>query len=904
MLNIILKPFLCLFSWFEKSLRDDFTKSKYSVLSLAIIGSIGHPIYYLWWTFIDPRYENIYLRIFATISCITLFFEKKLNSSWRKFFPVYWFFVFTFNFPFFFTFQLINDNFSLIWSMSEVAVMFFAIMLFRHVLLWTTSIIIGIGCAVLFSLPIAENAFNINAIVFAYFPVFIFVFFSASIVNYSGNLSLLKDQRIKIFHSLSASIAHELRGPLNNINLNQNSMKKIIGNLGSTLENIEQSKNNLNQVSNSISTAIKQANETINIILADLSEKPINPHDFSYLMADQAIAEIVKNFGYNEESEREKVKIIINNQPIEGFEQESNNGNFCFKAVPERFTFIVYNLLKNALYYLKQFPNSIISIGSEKRRIEGKEYNAIYVHDTGPGVPPEIMPKLFGSFFTSGKKGGTGLGLDFCKRNMQIFNGDIICESYYVDLSQSNPELNKSWTKFLMLFPELSEAEEKEAAQQQENQPNQETSSQTSKNNKKTRRVLIVDDQQSNLIITKLNIEHNLPHISCAVAKSGFEALDLLKKSEIDNQPYDLILMDIDMPGMDGITTSKKIRELTLAMPIIANSSRTNNEDIKASTNDYIKKPSPNHLLSRTIMKWLIADEDDFAYLSNETEYLEDLKGKRIILADDQLLNRMVIKNNLQQYGLNITEASNGKEMVEIYQQDLNNNNQQSSFDLIITDINMPVCNGYEAVSQIRSIEAINNVNLPVPIIAISGENDESEIKKFFASQINDYFTKGSNPEWLIKIIAIYLSDNDLSNQKTKSQTSIGLNNQEKIKNYQNFNPKFVSNFTETDRKNSIKVFLQESLEALNKIKTSYQNLNLRELLFHLHGLKGSSGTIGAEILYQYIVEIEKELKQLERSYQNSGTVNAIIPEKLLGKNWIVELNRIYQEMLPEIETA
>lgn len=113
-----------------------------------------------------------------------------------------------------------------------------------------------------------------------------------------------------------------------------------------------------------------------------------------------------------------------------------------------RFNCIVSNLIKNALYYLDQFPDSVVTIGTERRTICRIEYNVIYVHDTGPGISANILPKLFDDFYTSDKKNGTGLGLSFCKRNMKAFGGDIICESEFGNGKNG-------WTKFSLLFPKI-----------------------------------------------------------------------------------------------------------------------------------------------------------------------------------------------------------------------------------------------------------------------------------------------------------------------------------------------------------------------------------------------------------------------------------------------------------------
>ena len=214
-----------------------------------------------------------------------------------------------------------------------------------------------------------------------------------SIREFIQNEKNLKNQLYKTstkLKSLVGTIAHELRNPLNAINLAQNQVRELLSE--ASPENINQAiKQQLTDLNSSISSSVTEANNTINIILSDLSNKPIESGDFSYLSTDKILPEVIKTFGYRSLEEKEKVKL-------------NSKDNFIFKAIDDRFTFIIYNLLKNALYYLSQYPDSIVTVGAETRSVDNKEYNSIYVHDTGPGIPTHIIPKLFGDFFTLGKK--------------------------------------------------------------------------------------------------------------------------------------------------------------------------------------------------------------------------------------------------------------------------------------------------------------------------------------------------------------------------------------------------------------------------------------------------------------------------------------------------------------------
>jgi CheY-like chemotaxis protein/signal transduction histidine kinase len=538
------------------------------------------------------------------------------------------------------------------------------------------------------------------------------------------------EDKAKSLKSLAGTIAHEIRNPLNTISLTQSQIKEL---LTDPVNSANDNKEKLINLASSISDSITQANDIINIILNDLKEKPIDPSEFSYLSSSVTINDVIKKYGYHSEYERQRVKLELKDE-------------FIFKVVPDRFVFIVYNILKNAIHYFDQYPNSTVTIGTQtsgslgndkSRRIiadnhnlnslDLSNYNVIYIYDNGPGISDEVLLMLFNDFFTAGKKDGTGLGLAFCKRNMMAFGGNIICES----------EFGK-YTKFSLLFPKVTENDLLKV-----------------KTDAQKKRILIVDDQQINLITAKSRVEHNLPGIICDVTLNGQRAIDLTKENN-----YCLILMDINMPEMDGVEAATKIREFNKDVPIIAHTSITREEFLQQTENsalvfsDYITKPIHDNRKYRTIAKWIFNYKDDLIYLKDE-EYKLTFKGKNIIVADDQKLSLMIVAKTLESLNTKITTVENGVELLKVYQDSLDKDNN-SNFDLIITDMNMPGLSGDLVIEQIRK------VNLEIPMIVLSGDGQRQDIYKFFDAGATDYFIKGNNPELLIKIIANYLTKKDL----------------------------------------------------------------------------------------------------------------------------------------------
>ncbi|MCE3255480.1 MAG: hypothetical protein K0R25_974, partial [Rickettsiaceae bacterium] len=422
----------------SESLRQFFLKeekdNKYNYFALAIAAGVGHIFFGFYWTYIDPQiYENLYLRSVGFLTCVILLSAAALKreESQNKWLYYYWIFTVIYNLPFFFTINLILNNFSDIWFVAEATMIFTTVLFLSSIILSLLTIFSGIFFAAIFCFFTSPNSIYFSQDIIKHLPIYSLTFIAAYVFSYSNNkgLALSKDviygQELKILKSLAGSIAHELRNPLNTINLIGSQIKDLAPEFDKTnVENSGDAKSKLLSLTSHITDATSNANNIINIILGDLSEKKINPEDFSYLNPAKALPEILEKYGYKNDEERAKINLLL---PETG--KENEEGNFLFKAVPDRFTYIIFNLLKNALYYLDQYPNSTITIGTDKKEVNGTQYNTIYIHDTGPGIATNAIPKLFGDFYTSGKKEGTGLGLAFCKRNMKLFGGDIICES-------------------------------------------------------------------------------------------------------------------------------------------------------------------------------------------------------------------------------------------------------------------------------------------------------------------------------------------------------------------------------------------------------------------------------------------------------------------------------------------
>lgn len=839
-----------------------------NIFAAVAIGSSAHVSLYFIHKYFFHLNESLYLRIFATFLCLTVGLYNKFPKTVREnYFPFYWHLMLIVALPLSISYGTLENNFHEMWLLWMV---FMPIALAIFIPSWFVFFAdLAIGICGSFLLYLATHEFEdlrireeFNAYSFAL--VFVFSAIAGMIFVFGNRRAWLAKQQSqhKKLTAIAGSIAHELRNPINAIKLSSDNLNE---------------KEEIRLYKDQISKILSLANEIIDMTLHQLSGKDLDPKDFSILSAKSAILDAVLIYGYKSELEKEKLRIDFGDNNIFNASQVSKidfvseakvskYSDFKFKGIDTSFKYLLFNLIKNSLFYLGEYTNSVVTIGIEKNKEfvfedlnlgKPKFYNVIYVHDTGPGIQKESLAAIFGDFITSGKKGGTGLGLSFCKRVMHDFGGDIICES----------EFGK-WTKFSLLFPKLSKDDLINFQSQNGRQ-----------------KILIVDDEKTNLLITKSKIEKNLK-FTCDLASKGEEAIEMVK-----NNNYQLILMDIQMPEINGIESSKIIKSLDPEVPIVALTS-LEHESIFASSQGcfdyYLSKPVAGHILHRTISK-LTMCEDNLDYLGSDDQYLPSLKDKNIILADDQELNRVITVKKLNNLGLNVTQAKDGKELVEIYKNSLTKN-AKSDFNLIVTDINMPPFNGDKAAQEIRKIEAQNNIKYSeqIPIIALSGNGQKEDIKHFFDCQITDYFIKGDNPEKLTRIIASYLSPNKIFYNKDSAQKEIIENKKNPTEpEIKILNSQKLRYFNQKDKVEFLKIFLAETNDGFKSIEHSSKNNDHKEMSRSLHALKGILGNIGAEKLFRQIKEIEFETKQNKAPS---------------SKNWLIDLQNSYQELRSEVE--
>lgn len=697
----------------RQEIREELIKifeyAKNNLFVVGLLGFLGFPLYYIVWKYLYPQpYENLTFRIICSIFVVPWIFYKRLPNFFIKIFPAYFFLTIFVCLPLFFTFMLFANSFSHVGQMSFLAAAYLTILLLYN---WIFVVVMFLFAFVL--TLIAIPAVNINPsfenLGFELIPILFFALASGILCHRTELKSQFKIRNMKSF---GGGIAHEMRNPLNAINLLTARIRNLIIASDNTIKkqlNLSEIKE-INSNLNTILGCTSRASEVIEMILANLKEK-VKQKKLEFLSASDLVSSAVKEYGFDYEGQVDKIILDTKN-------------NFVIKVDRAAFTYMIFNLIKNALYYLNSNKDGFIKISLNRGENGRLNYNQIIVEDNGPGIAEDKIKYIFDSFYTSGKEDGVGLGLDFCKKAMESFDGKIECNSKIND-----------FTKFILSFPKLSDAEINKFL------PNNEG-------------VKFDYFSKNTLIFENVDFLEESNHFKNAMKELEINAKFFKEEtvfiSELKlSRNCELLLIDIENNEDIIFELIVRIRKINNEVPIIVyNANRLNEKELISAGVDeiIIKNQKQILLLERSIAKWSLINKvpDCFDSIIDKNSY-----PKRILLADDDSVNRIILSKNLQKYGFEIDEVFNGKELQDkLFDENLH-------YDLVITDVNMPIINGDEAI---KSIINFKDNSRRIPIIIYSGDGEKENIHKFLKSGVSDYFVKGDDVKHLIDLARFWTS--------------------------------------------------------------------------------------------------------------------------------------------------
>lgn len=390
---------------------------------------------------------------------------------------------------------------------------------------------------------------------------------------------------------------------------------------------------------------------------------------------------------------------------------------------PIRLEQILMNLVSNAVKFTEQ-GEVIVEITEVV--VDGKQTSLYFkVSDTGIGVTEEQKARLFTPFSqadqaTSRKYGGTGLGLSICKQLVEMMGGEIIMHS--------EPGKGSEFEFHLQLL--VGEGAGDIALH--------------STTKLQGKRILIVDDNAAARQVYSRMLE--TMRFETRTAESAEDGMRCLSEAD-----YDAVLMDWRMPGMDGIEATRHIREIDSLkkLPVVLMTAHGREDLVEASVaagaNSYLEKPVKPSLLLETMQVALdpgLQTQQESSGAKQSRTSNGELKGLRILLAEDNELNRELVREILGEEGVLLDMAENGEIAVNAI--------RHQPYDIVLMDMQMPQMDGLLATRAIREMDEHRDL----PIIAMTANAMERDREECMQAGMNDFLPKPIDAMQLIDCLA------------------------------------------------------------------------------------------------------------------------------------------------------
>lgn len=505
----------------------------------------------------------------------------------------------------------------------------------------------------------------------------------------------------------------------------------------------------------------------------------------------------------------------------------------CGPGVPERMVGdagrvrqVLVNLVGNAIKFTEQ-GEVVVSVGLESSQAENLVLH-FKIRDTGIGIPPEKRQGIFDAFTqvdssTTRKYGGTGLGLAIASHLVELMGGKIWLES----------ELGKGSTFHFTARLGQARAETKE-------QPAREVIS------LKGLPVLVVDDNMTNRKILDSMLKHWL--MTPELASSGSEGLAALEHATTAGAPFPLVILDAQMPEMDGFSLAERIRQdpRLAGATIMMLTSAGQRGDVarcrELGIAVYLVKPIRQSELLEAILAAMgrtpVAREQETVIHRHTLR--ENRQRLEILLVEDNAVNQQLVTRLLEKRGHRVTVASDGREALARL--------RNSRFDLALMDVQMPVMDGFKATAAIRQRERTTGSHLP--IIAMTAHAMEGDRDRCLAAGMDAYISKPVRGDELITLVEETGHPKQVERGAPIERTAAEVfDRSEAVRRLQG---------DETLLTELAELFLKEFPSQLADIRDAMAMGDFAGVERAAHSIKGSIGNFGAHRAFQAALNLEK----------------------------------------------